>query len=198
MNLEDIRENYKKFDDWKIEKLATEEADSLRPEVVDILKSEIKKRNLNHSLINSVDSLTKKITDKDLNQYYEILKNHPCPKCKSKKQKINATFVGQVISIFVITNYDKSIRIACSDCLDIMHKKANIKSLLLGWWGIPWGPINTIRSLIFNFNMKKYNRTESQNEILVDFIIDNVGIMERAKTEPEKLTDFIIRINNTI
>jgi hypothetical protein len=24
-------------------------------------------------------------------------------------------------------------------------------SLLLGWWGIPWGPIHTIQSLISNF-----------------------------------------------
>jgi hypothetical protein len=25
-------------------------------------------------------------------------------------------------------------------------------SLLLGWWGIPWGPIYTVGSLITNFN----------------------------------------------
>jgi hypothetical protein len=27
-----------------------------------------------------------------------------------------------------------------------------IISVLLGWWGIPWGPIYTIRSIVNNFS----------------------------------------------
>ena len=112
MDLNDIRENYKNFDDWKIEKIASEEAGSLRPEVLDILKTEIKRRNLNLNLIDSVNSQTKKLTASEFNKYCDILKNHPCPKCNSKTQKINATMVGQVVSILIITNYDKSLRVA--------------------------------------------------------------------------------------
>ncbi|WP_040950988.1 hypothetical protein [Gorillibacterium massiliense] len=29
--------------------------------------------------------------------------------------------------------------------------KFTLMSILLGWWGIPWGPIHTIGSLITNF-----------------------------------------------
>jgi len=198
MDLNDIRENYKNFDDWKIEKIASEEADSLRPEVIDILKTEIKKRNLNLNLIDSVDSQTKELSEYEFNEYCDILRNHPCPKCKSKTQKINATMVGCVVSMIIMTNYEKSLKVACSNCLDEMHRKANMKSALLGWWGFPWGPIQTIRSFMFNSSMKKNNRTEKPNEIFTSFIAGNLGIMETAKTEPEKLTEFINQTNNAI
>ncbi len=198
MNLNDIRENYKKFEDWKIEKIASEEAASLRPEVLDILKDEIKKRNLNPNLIDSVDSQTKELTEFEFIEYCEILRNHPCPICKSKVQKINVSMVGEVISMLILTNYDKSIKVACSNCLDEMHNKANITSALLGWWGIPWGPIQTIRSFIFNSSMRKNNRAEKPNEIFSSYILSNIGILERAKTDPEKLTEFINQTNNAV
>ncbi len=198
MDLNDIRKNYKNFDDYKIEKIALEEASKLRPEVLDILKEEIKKRNLNPNLIHSVDSQTKELTESEFNEYYKIIRNHPCPKCNSKTQKINATMVGQVISMLILTNYEKSLKVACSNCLDEMHSKANMKSVLLGWWGFPWGPIQTIRSFMFNSKMKKNNWTEKPNEFITSFIVSNIGIMEKAKTEPKKLTEFINRTNNAI
>jgi len=198
MDLNDIRENYKNFDDYKIEKIASEEADKLRPEVLDILKAEIRKRNLNLNLIDSIDSQTKELTEQEFNEYSDVLRNHTCTICKSKTKKINVTMVGRVVSMLILTNYEKSLKVACSDCLDEMHRKANTKSALLGWWGFPWGPIHTIRSFIFNSSMKKNNRTEKPNEIFASFIVSNIGIMEKAKTEPEKLTEFINRTNNAI
>ena len=198
MDLKDIKENYKNFDDYNIEKIASEEAGFLRAEVLDILKAEIKKRNLNLNLIDSVDSQTKELTESEFNEYCGILRNHPCPKCNTKTQKVNATMVGRVVSMLIMTNYEKSLKVACSNCLDEMHSKANMKSALLGWWGIPWGPIQTIRSFMFNSSMKKNNRSEKPNVIFTSFILSNIGIMEKAKTEPEKLTEFINRTNRTV
>ncbi|RZN84776.1 MAG: hypothetical protein EVB11_01615 [Winogradskyella sp.] len=198
MDLNDIRDNYRNFPDWKIEKIASEEANSLRPEVLDILKAEIKRRNLKSNLINSVDSQTRELTESEFNEYCHILRNRPCPKCNSRTQKINATMVGRVISMLIMTNYEKSLKVACPNCLDEMHNNANLKSALLGWWGFPWGPIQTIRSFIYNSGMKEFNRTEKPNEVFTSFVVSNVGILEKAKTEPEKLTEFINRTNNAI
>ena len=105
MDLNDIKENYKKFEDWKIEKIASEEAGSLRPEVLDILKTEIENRKLNLNLLDTIDAQTKEITESEFNDYYNVLRNHPCPKCESKTQKINATIVGRVVSMLILTNY---------------------------------------------------------------------------------------------
>ena len=198
MDLNDIKENYKKFEDWKIEKIASEEAGSLRPEVLDILKTEIENRKLNLNLLDTIDAQTKEITESEFNDYYNVLRNHPCTKCESKTQKINATIVGRVVSMLILTNYEKCLKVACSNCLDEMHNKANKKSALLGWWGFPWGPIQTIRSFIFNSRMKKNNRTVEPNEIIASFIVNNIGIMEKAKSEPEKLTELINKTNNAI
>ena len=112
MDINDIKENYKKFDDWEIEKIASEEAASLRPEVIDILKSEIEKRNLNLNLLDSVNSQIKELTESEFNQYSNILRNHPCPSCKSRTNRINATMVGRVISMLILTNYEKNLKIA--------------------------------------------------------------------------------------
>lgn len=198
MDLNSIKENYKNYDNWEIEKIASKEASALKPEVIEILKSEITKRNLNLNLIDSIDSQRRELSESEFIEYYTILRNLPCPNCKSRTQKINATFIGQVVSILIITNYEKSLKVSCSNCLDEMYNKANTKSALLGWWGIPWGPIHTIRSFIFNSKMKKNNRTEKPNEILTSFIINNIGILEKTKTQPEKLTEFINQVNNEI
>ena len=46
--------------------------------------------------------------------------------------------------------------------------------------------------------MKKNNRTKKPNEIFASFIVNNIGIIEKAKTEPKKLTEFINRTNKAI
>ena len=51
MNLNTIKSNYSNFDDLKIKNIALKESSSLRPEVIDILKAEIIKRDLSQDLI---------------------------------------------------------------------------------------------------------------------------------------------------
>jgi len=56
MDIKNIKENYTKFDDEKIIRIAEKDFQSLRPEVLDILKSEINKRKLPNELIVKIDS----------------------------------------------------------------------------------------------------------------------------------------------
>jgi hypothetical protein len=144
MNLEDIKENYRNFDDSDIERIATADSSLLEPEVLEILKAEIQRRNLDLSLVDSVDAQTKELSIEEFNEYCSILRNHTCPNCNSSKQNMNASMVGKVTSVVIWTSYEKSMKVACSDCLDKFHDKAITNSLLLGWWAIPWGPIQTV------------------------------------------------------
>ena len=58
IDLEQIKENYAGFDDFKIEHLAKNEADGLSYEVISILVGEIRKRGLNPDLIKGIESQT--------------------------------------------------------------------------------------------------------------------------------------------
>ncbi|GAB3667988.1 hypothetical protein GCM10028791_43500 [Echinicola sediminis] len=98
MDLNDIRKNYEKFDDWKIEEIASEKAGSLRLEVLDILKSEIKKRNLNPNLIDSVDSQTKELTESEFNEYCDILRNHTCPNVSLKAKRLMQQWLVKLLA----------------------------------------------------------------------------------------------------
>ena len=198
MELKDIRENYRNFEDYQIEQIATEEVNSLRPGVIEILKEEIHRRKLSENLIKGIDAQTREITEKELNEYCTLVRNHTCPKCSSKTQKLNATVVGEVASILVITNYEKRAKIACPDCLDEFNNKGIKKSALLGWWAFPWGPIRTIQSLLFNSKMKKNNHLNEPNSIFKDLILGNIGFLETNRNNPKKLTEFLNKINEEI
>ncbi|MFI2744148.1 hypothetical protein ACG2LH_15550 [Zhouia sp. PK063] len=194
MDINFIKENYKKFDNSKIETIALKEANTLKPEIVEILKAEVQRRNLNSNLINCIDSQIKELTEKDLIEYSELLRKHKCPNCNSKTNHINVSITGRVISVLIFTSYKKSLKVACPNCLDEMHNNANMVSAVAGWWGIPWGPINTIRSFIFNAKMKKNNRLEA-SDLYKSFILSNIGVLEQSKTEPEKLTNYLKKLN---
>jgi len=68
MDIEQIKKNYENFDDSKIEILAKNEAGSLEPEVIPILVNEIKKRNLDIDLIKGIESQTKELTEKEIQE----------------------------------------------------------------------------------------------------------------------------------
>ncbi len=68
IDLEQIKQNYSVFEDYKIEHLAKNEAGSLEPEVIPILVDEIKKRNLDVDLIKGIEAQTKELTEKEIQE----------------------------------------------------------------------------------------------------------------------------------
>ena len=198
MDLKDIREDYKKFDDYTIERIAIKDSNSLRPEVLEILKSEIQKRKLSPEILKGIEIQKRKLTKEELNEYYDLIKNSSCPKCSSENKKLNISMIGEVVSIVVISHYDKRIKIGCTDCLNKLNTNAIIKSSLFGWWAFPWGPIYTIRSYVFNFGMRKNNKSDKPNGIFKGFVTENIGFLETNKNSPEKITEFLNGINNAI
>lgn len=194
MNLEEIKKNYENYDDSNIELIATTEAYGLHEEVIQILKNEIKKRNLSDELLKSIEAQTKEGILKNVN----LIRAHSCPVCHSKTKRLNATIVGKVSSFIIYSSYEKEIKIACSDCLDEFHRKANINSALFGWWGIPWGPINTISSLLFNNKMKRAYHRKNPSEVLTKFVTENATLIESVKENPVDLSNFLKSINDNI
>ncbi|MBS1511225.1 MAG: hypothetical protein JST86_10310 [Bacteroidetes bacterium] len=55
-------------------------------------------------------------------------------------------------------------------------------SVLLGWWGIPWGPIYTIGSLVKNFGGGKDITQEIMNSLVAHQPLDEATITKEATT----------------
>ncbi|WP_147377103.1 hypothetical protein [Mangrovibacterium diazotrophicum] len=54
--------------------------------------------------------------------------------------------------LFAVTlrRYSPAILVQQDDRIDSIRRKYNLMSVFFGWWGIPWGPIYTVRSLRLN------------------------------------------------
>lgn len=193
-SIDQLRKNYERFDDQKLIRLATEEASELRPEAVDLLKQIIKERGLSVDIVKAMDAQFQEVDDAKLSEYVELLRGLPCPVCKNVHKKLNATITASVISIIVVTNYEKVWKIACPDCLDQANTNAMVKSALLGWWGFPWGLIRTPQALLFNFKMKRQNRISEPNDLLKVFTLERIGRLEAFRNNRSELQEIIGRI----
>jgi hypothetical protein len=190
---EELRKNYERFNDAKLIRLATEEAADLRPEAVDILKQIIRERGLSADIVKGIDVQLQEIDQEKLQEYTELLRGLPCPVCKSTNAKLNATMTGTVVSILVVTNYEKELKIACPDCLDKANNAAVVKSAMLGWWGFPFGLIRTPQALLFNNKMKKQNRMSGPSDLLTAFVLERIGRVEASRNSVSELEDIIMR-----
>ena len=195
MDIEDIKKNYRNFQDSKIISLAKSEARTLRPEVVPILIDEIRNRNLSETLISGIEAQLKVPTEDELKEYCSVVQSADCPKCKTKTQKLNAIVLNEVVSFLILTTSSKSIKIACPDCLEKLKNNANFKTATLGWWGFPWGVIRTIQALINNSKMSKQIACSGPNDILKSFVFENIGVIETSKNNTVALNNFIERTN---
>ncbi|MHB1277677.1 MAG: hypothetical protein ACYC1Q_04700 [Bacteroidia bacterium] len=189
-NLNEIRKNYERFSDDKLIRIATEEATSLRPEALALLREIIRERGLSEDIHRGIDAQFEEFDEQTLYEHAEILRKLPCPLCGSGKEKLNATITGTVISIIYATQYEKEFKIACPNCLDAANNHAMTKSVLLGWWG-PWGLIKTPQALYMNDKMKKQNRLSEPNELFLGFVHERRGRIEANKNNPTELRELI-------
>lgn len=190
-SITELRKNYESLPDDKIIRLASEEARSLRPEALELLKQIIKERGLSADVTNSIDAQSKKITEDILLEYTELLRGLPCPVCNTADDKLNATITGTVISFILMTSYRKEVKIACPACLNKLNNNAIIKSALLGWWGLPWGIFRTPQALILNNKMKKQNNLQEANGVFKSFVLQRIGRIEANRNNPSGLNDII-------
>ncbi len=123
ISLEQIKKNYAGFDDYKIEYLAKNEINSLDPDVVVILKDEIKKRGLDSNLNKGIEAQTKELTDSDLQELKSKISNLACPECGQKGSPLIGTLIREVKSFVLLTHYKKTQLILCQTCADKKRKK---------------------------------------------------------------------------
>lgn len=190
-DLKDIAERYSKKTDSEIIYAATQNATGLRPGVLEIIEDEIKKRNLDLNILEGARAQNREYSLAEITELSQKIRNLPCPLCGSKTLKLNGTVMHTVKSFILFSSFRKEPIIACPDCLDKKNQESITSTVLLGWWGFPWGIIKTPIYIYYNIKAKKENRNTEPNEILLGFILQNIGQIETYKNDTEKLKQII-------
>lgn len=194
IDLEKIKQNYSEFDDYKIEHLAKNEAGGLEPDVIPILIDEINKRGLAPELIKGIEAQTKELTDSELNELKSKIANLTCPECGQTYGQLVGSLIRTVKSFILLTSYKKAPVITCKSCADKKRKNAMISTVLLGWWGIPFGLFKTPIALIATLTDK--NKSEEISEGIINrFVIDNIGEIRTNWEKDNELVEFIGHVN---
>lgn len=66
-----------------------------------------------------------------------------CPVCQENRGPVDVHTSHKVASFLVMTWSSSTPRVSCGACGTKAKLGALVYSLLLGWWGIPWGLIMT-------------------------------------------------------
>ncbi len=192
--VEEIRQNYKKFTDCKIEDLAKNESRSLRPEILVVLKDEILVRNLDANLITWVEAENNLFSELEKKNLKEKIKHLPCTNCSSRNGELNGYEISTIISYLLYCDDKTDIKIICFNCASTLRNKAFLKTFFLGWWskrGIITTPYTLIKEIINLFFYKE----KISNRVLDTFIDKNNGIFRLEGTENDTLTTLIKYVN---
>jgi hypothetical protein len=73
-----------------------------------------------------------------------------CSQCGKVTAQPRFLIFAQVASVIVFTRINSKAGIFCSSCAAKVAVRASAISAALGWWGIPWGPIHTVTSIVKN------------------------------------------------
>lgn len=169
----------------------TGNARGLTSQALNIAKEEMLKRGIEQRFSDALDAQNRPHTPEEIDHYCELITNLNCPVCGKGASRLNGTLAAEVVSFILVTQYKRKIHVACPDCLDSLNNEALIKTIVTGWWGIPWGIIRSIQAVILNIKSKRSNRIDSPNSFLRSFVIENIGRLEAYKNDKSALKDII-------
>lgn len=115
--LDKIKENYKNFSDDRIIKIAKKDAKLLKPEIIEILKDEIRRRNLPNDLIKKVDitidKIKKRFGKKEFHGYLgaKIVQLNE----DNLEIMLHSGYSGLIVMIRLITNSMRKLKIKYTD-----------------------------------------------------------------------------------
>jgi len=186
-----VQDYYRRLSDQEFIKIVTKELSGLTLEAIDVVKSEISRRNLNPNIANGVDAQHRDYTIEDIDSYCNLLQNLPNTKGDSVSERLNAIRVVEVASFILFTNRRESIVVGNSESMNAAVNLALLKCTLFGWWGIPWGPIQTIQGIRLNLKNKNLIGSVKPTKALREFVMQNIGEIVTYKNDPAKLKEII-------
>lgn len=192
IDINEIKTNYAAFDDAKIKRLAKKESKGLRDDVVPILLEEIKKRELDHNLIEWVKAERRILSGHELDVLKQKVKTSTCTICNLNKNLYGIKY-STIISFFIgytTTHYEQII---CTSCGSKQKQQSAIKTLFLGWWspsGFFTTPFILIQKLIGLFRGQNLS-----DELIEAFIKNNIGTITLKNDSQEIIQQLLGRYN---
>ncbi len=183
---EQIRENYRKFPDEDIIRIAENDAAELNPIVLNILKEEIIRRELALKKFEEFQILDESL----LNAYVKLIRNSICPNCSKSNALINVIKVRSSIGILHLAINIESEEIGCPKCLQSKINWAIIKNSTIGLLTFHHAIIN----IIYSINQKFLILKDEPTDALTDFVRRNYKLIYKLK-EDENLLSKILELN---
>ena len=120
-------------------------------------------------------------TDKQsLSVLKDSIREKKCPCCHATGSPLSAYLIITVTSFLLFTFSRKEIIVGCANCIISSARKANIRSFLLGWWGLPLGPISTMFALMHNWDVFDSYTFEEPDEELIEYL-EEISSKESSK-----------------
>lgn len=189
-----LKENYRKFSDEKLMRIAAEDAAKLRPEALALLQGELAERGLGEAAQKEIDAQFRVLSEAEIEEYCALIRAVPCPICHSAAEPLNATVASKVSSFIFLTTWKEKLAIACPNCLDKLSESATSHSIIVGWWGIPWGIIRTVKAISSNKKMAKSHHVPYPNAVLKGFVVNHVRSLDKVKGNVNQLHAFLISL----
>jgi len=166
---------YHSLSDFELESIALKKSVTLPPQAFTALRKELERRGLSPSLRRGVEAQVRRWTKDDLANFIEQYRRRSCPRCGVQGKALNGV-VAAVARSFIVTSFIRTkLVIGCSSCIQTELKRLSKQSLLFGWWGIPWGPMYTVRALTLNSKAKTAAESAEPTPELWNYIASNVG-----------------------
>jgi hypothetical protein len=73
-----------------------------------------------------------------------------CPVCEKNRGPVDVHTSHKIISFLIMSSWSSTPRISCNSCGTKAQLGGLFYSLILGWWGIPWGIIMTPVQVVKN------------------------------------------------
>ena len=191
MQLEEIREYYKKLNDAKISDLAFNSS-GLKEDVIPILIQEIKDRKLDDNLIKWINYSINTFEGSEKELMVEKIKNSNCSECQINSN-LNGYEFNTIVSALILITDKTEFKIICHTCAKRKRFKSILTTLILGWWSEK-GFLSTPFVLISDF-IKIFRKNHESDIIIHKFISDNTGTLRFLNDEKMDLTNLLTKYN---
>lgn len=111
-----------------------------------------------------------------------------CPRCDGPGP-VDVHTSHRVYSILVVTAWSNPVAVVCAPCGRTAKLNDAVLSLLVGWWGVPWGfvmtPIQIGRNVAGLLNRRDLNRPSARLDRLVRLSLAEEFLATPANNAPQ-------------